>query len=95
MMNDTIKLIQNHRSIRNFLDKDIEDGIIDEILKSAQSMPSSINGQQSSVIVIKDKETKAKIAQLAGNQRWVEEAPVFWCFLWILQNQSCSGEKWS
>ncbi|BCJ92583.1 NADPH-dependent oxidoreductase [Anaerocolumna cellulosilytica] len=76
-MNETIQLIQNHRSIRSFLDKDIDNEIIDEILKSSQAMPSSINGQQTSVIVIRDKETKAKIAHLAGGQQWVEDAPVF------------------
>lgn len=93
MMNDTLKLIQNHRSIRSFLNKDIDDGIIDEILKSAQSMPSSINGQQSSVIVIKDKETKAKIAQLAGNQKWIEEAPVFLLFLMDFYKTNLAAEK--
>lgn len=92
-MNDTIKLIQDHRSIRSFLNKDIDDEIIDEILKAAQSMPSSINGQQSSVIVIKDKETKAKIAQLAGNQRWIEEAPVFLVFLMDFYKTNLAAEK--
>lgn len=80
-MNETMKLIQNHRSIRSFLDKNIDDTIIDEILKSSQAMPSSINGQQTSVIVIKDKETKAKIAELAGGQPWIEAAPVFLVFV--------------
>ena len=80
-MNETIKTIQNHRSIRNFLDKSIDDEIIDEILKSSQAMPSSINGQQTSVIVIKDKETKAKIAELASGQPWIAAAPVFLVFV--------------
>jgi FMN reductase [NAD(P)H] len=80
-MNEIIKTIQNHRSIRSFLDKSIDDEIIDEILKSSQAMPSSINGQQTSVIVIKDKDTKAKIAELAGGQPWIESAPVFLVFV--------------
>lgn len=80
-MNETIKTIQNHRSIRNFLDKEIDDSIIDEILKSAQAMPNSINGQQTSVIVIKDKEVKAKIAEFAGGQKWIDDAPIFLVFL--------------
>lgn len=76
-MNKKIKIIQNHRSIRSFLNKDIDNEIIDEILKASQSMPSSINGQQTSAVVIKDKETKAKIAHLAGDQKWIDDAPVF------------------
>ena len=54
-MNETISKIKDHRSIRNFLDKDVSEEFIDEIIKSSQSMPNSINGQQSSVIVIRDK----------------------------------------
>ena len=44
-------------------------------------MPSSINGQQTSAIVIKNKETKAKIAHLAGDQKWIDDAPVFIIFI--------------
>ncbi|MBE5975285.1 MAG: NADPH-dependent oxidoreductase [Paenibacillaceae bacterium] len=92
-MNETIRTIQNHRSIRSFLDKEVDDVIIDEILRAAQSMPNSINGQQSSVIVIKDKETKAKIAQLAGGQKWVEDAPVFLLFVLDFYKTSLAAEK--
>ena len=53
-MNDVVKLINNHRSIRSFQNKEVSEDIIDEILKSSQSMPNSINGQQTSVIVIRD-----------------------------------------
>lgn len=80
-MNDTIKIIQNHRSIRQYLDKDISDEIINEIVKSAQAMPNSINGQQTTVIVVRDKEKREKLAELTGNQPYVAEAPVFLVFL--------------
>ncbi len=42
-MSNTIDLIKNHRSIREYLDKDIPEELVDEILKSAQAMPNSIN----------------------------------------------------
>lgn len=92
-MNETIKTIQNHRSIRNFLDKDIDDVIIDEILKSAQAMPNSINGQQSSVIVIKDKKTKRKIAELSGGQTWIDDAPVFLVFVMDFYKTNLGAKK--
>lgn len=92
-MNETIKTIQNHRSIRSFLDKSIDDKIIDEILKSSQAMPTSINAQQISVIVIKDKETKAKIANLAGGQPWIEAAPVFLVFVIDFYKTNLAAEK--
>lgn len=92
-MNETIKIIQDHRSIRSFLDKSIDDEIIDEILRSSQAMPSSINGQQTSVIVIKDKETKAKIAELAGGQPWIEAAPVFLVFVMDFYKSNIGANK--
>lgn len=52
-MNETINLIKNHRSIRTYLEKNISDDILDEILKAVHSMPTSINGQQVSVIVVR------------------------------------------
>ncbi len=73
-MNETIKLIQNHRSIRTFLDKNITEETLDQILKSAQAMPNSINGQQTSVIVVRDKETKQKLAHLTGNPQIIHES---------------------
>lgn len=80
-MNNTIEIIKNHRSIRQYLDKDISNDIIDEIVKSAQAMPNSINGQQTSVIVVRDKAKREKLAELTGNQPYVAEAPVFLVFI--------------
>lgn len=80
-MNNTIEIIKNHRSIRQYLDKDISNEIVDEIVKSAQSMPNSINGQQTTIIVVKDKAKKEKLAELTGNQPWVAQAPVFLVFV--------------
>ena len=93
LMNETIKTIQNHRSIRSFLDKDIEDNLLDEIIQSAQAMPNSINGQQTSVIVIRSKETKARIAELAGGQKWIDDAPVFLVFVMDFYKTRLAAEK--
>ena len=92
-MNDVVKLIQNHRSIRSFQNKDISEEIIDEILKSSQSMPNSINGQQTSVIIIRNKEIKSQIAHLAGDQKWIEDAPVFLVFVMDFYKTHKAGEK--
>jgi FMN reductase [NAD(P)H] len=80
-VNHTIATIKNHRSIRNYLDKDIPDEMLKEILESAKSMPTSINGQQISIIVIKDKCKKEKIAEWTGGQPWIAQAPVFLVFV--------------
>lgn len=76
-MNDTIKSIRKHRSIRNYLEKDVPVEMLEEILESVRAMPTSINGQWLSVVVVKDKAKKARIAELTGNKAWIAQAPVF------------------
>lgn len=93
-MNEIIKSIQNHRSIRNYLDKDVSEDIINEVVKAAQAMPNSINGQQTSVIVVRDKEKKRKISELAGGQVWIDKAPVFLIFVMDFYKTSLGGEKY-
>lgn len=92
-MNNTIEIIKNHRSIRQYLDKDISDEIIDEIIHAAQAMPNSINGQQTTVIVVKDKKKKEKLAELVGNQEYVAKAPVFLIFVMDFYRTYLAGEK--
>ena len=79
-MNETIKTMMNHRSIRNYQDKDVDEKLIEVIIKAAQAAPSSINGQQVSIISVRNPEKKAKLAYLAGEQKYIEEAPVFLIF---------------
>lgn len=92
-MNNIIDTITNHRSIREYLDKDISDEIVDQIVSAAQAMPNSINGQQTSVIVVRDKEKKEKLAELVGNQPYVAKAPVFLVFVMDFYRTYLAGEK--
>lgn len=79
-MNATLEVMTNHRSIRRYLDTPVADEQLDQILAATQAMPSSVNGQQVSVIVVRDPQTRATIAQLAGGQPWIAQAPVFLVF---------------
>ncbi len=80
-MNPTINTIQNHRSIRDFSDQPLTEEQINAIVASAQSMPNSINGQQTSVIVVTDPDIKAQLSEFAGHQTWIKQAPVFMVFV--------------
>lgn len=79
-MNEVINSLTNHRSIRKYTDEDVSDSQLENIIKAAQAAPTSIGGQQFSIIAIKDKESKARIAHLAGDQPYIEQAPVFLLF---------------
>ena len=79
-MNEVIKLLNNHKSIRNYKDDIVSDGDLDLIIRASQAAPSSINGQQVTIIGVKDKEKKRKLSELVGNQVYVDKAPVFLVF---------------
>jgi FMN reductase [NAD(P)H] len=92
-MNETINLIKQHRSIRQYLDKDISEELVDEVLKATQAMPNSINGQQTSIIVVRDKEKKKKLSEVTGNQVYIDKAPVFLVFVMDFYKTSIGAEK--
>ncbi|WP_251552195.1 oxygen-insensitive NADPH nitroreductase [Neobacillus muris] len=92
-MNETIKTILNHRSIRQFEDKPLTDEQIKSIVQSAQSASTSSFIQAYSIIGIKDKEKKKKLAELAGNQEYVEKNGHFFVFCADLYRHSLIGEQ--
>ncbi|WP_078555312.1 NADPH-dependent oxidoreductase [Bacillus alkalicellulosilyticus] len=79
-MNNVIETLTNHRSIRSFTEQTIDNELLDQIADATQAAPSWINGQQMSVVVVKDSTTKQRLAELVGNQSAVAEAPVFFVF---------------
>ncbi|WP_157669406.1 NADPH-dependent oxidoreductase [Chitinibacter sp. GC72] len=76
-MNDTLQLMHQHRSIRSFQDQAISTETLDAILDAAYKGPTSINGQQVSLVVTQDASRRAQIADIAGGQPWIAQAPVF------------------
>ena len=76
-MNEVIKQLQNRRSVREFTGEKIKEEDLKTILATAQRAANSVNGQQTSLIVIKDKEKLAKIAELCGGQKHIAEAGAF------------------
>lgn len=79
-MNEVINTLLSHRSIRSYLDKPVEEEILDQIIKAIQAAPNWVNIQHVSIIAIKETERRKKFAQLCGNQNYIAEAPVFLVF---------------
>ncbi|MED4455058.1 NADPH-dependent oxidoreductase [Metabacillus fastidiosus] len=79
-MNDCIKTLMSHRSYRKYIEKEVDDKDLNIILSAAQAAPSWIHGQQVSIITVKDKTRKTKLAELCGNQEHIKQAPVFLLF---------------
>lgn len=76
-MNPIIEAQLNHRSIRKFTDKPVENDLLLDLIRAAQGAASSSFIQAYSLVQVTDTESRNKIAMLAGGQSWVEKAPEF------------------
>ncbi|MDP4089634.1 MAG: oxygen-insensitive NADPH nitroreductase [Bacillota bacterium] len=79
-MNETIKLLTSHRSIRKYREKAIEEEKVSLIIEAAQSASTSSFIQAYTILRIEDREKRNKIAELAGNQIYIQECPLFLVF---------------
>lgn len=69
-------VLKRRRMVRSFKDRQVDDAQIMMLLKNAHRAPSAGFLQQQEFIVIKNKETKAKLAEAAVSQDFVAQAPV-------------------
>lgn len=73
---EVFECILNRRSTRSFKPDKIDDKLLGVMLYSATHAPSAGNTQEWNFIVVKDDETKKKIANAALNQTFIAESPV-------------------
>jgi FMN reductase [NAD(P)H] len=92
-MNETIRLLHSHRSERSYKSDPIPDDILDSIIESAHLAPTSINSQQVSVVVVRDAASRERIAEIAGGQPWIAQAPVFLALVADLNKTRVGVEK--
>ena len=76
-----VPLLKSHRSIRKFTDEPIDDEMVNEIICAGLAAATSSNLQGTTVIRIRNPDTRAAIATLAGGQSYVESCAAFfiWC----------------
>ena len=77
MNSETIELMLAHRSIRSFTDEAIKTSTLERLIEAGQAAASSSFIQAYSVVRVTDKAVRAKIAEAAGGQKWINEAPEF------------------
>ncbi len=70
-------VISNRRSV-NFFDpeKDVSESLLKEMVEMAAMSPSGFNLQPWSLMVLRDKDEKMQLQNLAWNQHKISEAPV-------------------
>ncbi|MEC1520420.1 NADPH-dependent oxidoreductase [Neobacillus niacini] len=79
-MNQVVETMLAHRSIRKYSPQQVSNEDLDTIIRSTQAAPSWVNGQHVTIISIKDPGRREKMAELAGNQKHIIEAPIFLVF---------------
>jgi len=77
---DLYDLMMKRRSVRLFEDQEIPESMIEKLLDAAIHAPSGGNIQPLSIILIRSLERKKKLAELAGGQPWVRNAPLSMLF---------------
>ena len=73
---DVLTAISQRSSVRAYKARDIEEDKLKKILEAARLSPSASNRQEWKFIVVKNKETKKKLAKAAFGQSFIGEAPI-------------------
>ena len=92
-MNPVLESLFKHKSIRKYKDQPLEDEKLQYIIKAAQSAPTWCNGQQVSIVAIKDKSRKELFAKLCWDQKYISECSVFLIFCSDFYRVSLAFEK--
>jgi len=79
-MNEVIKLLQSHRSVRKFNNQQISQNVLDELIKCGQAASTSSFIQACTVIQVEDTMMRNELVQLAGNQSYIASAARFVVF---------------
>ena len=73
--------ILNHRSVRAFLPRALPEGTLELLVAAAQSASTSSNLQFWSVVAVQETARKSRLAELAGQQQFIRDAPLL--LVWL------------
>lgn len=91
MTTPTIEQMQRHASVRHYRPDPVLREWIETIVAAGQRASTSSNLQAYSAVAVTDPQTRARLAQLCGDQDHVHQAPVFlaWCADWSRLDRVC------
>jgi nitroreductase len=73
---DVFEAIAERRSVRSFLDKDVEEDKLKKVLDAGRQAPSANNRQEWKFVVVRDRELRRRLGEAANGQTFVGQAPV-------------------
>ncbi|MFH1755457.1 MAG: nitroreductase family protein [Candidatus Latescibacterota bacterium] len=69
-------MIARRKSVRSFLDRDVDEETLHRLLEAARIAPSANNRQEWRFVVVRDAEMRQKMVKAADDQKFVARAPV-------------------
>lgn len=88
---DFFDTVANRRSVRAYLNKELEDDKLQKILEAANAAPSAGDVQGYEIIVVKDQKQKEELSRAARNQSFLAQASVD---LVLIANQKRSAKRY-
>lgn len=73
---DVYTSISTRKSVRAFRDRDVPENVISRLLEAARLAPSASNRQEWRFVVVRNPETRKRLARAASGQKFVGQAPV-------------------
>ena len=91
-MNSTIETLKSHRSIRQYEDRPLPEGLLEELVACGQRASTSSNMQTYSVIHVAEPDRKAALAKLCGDQAQIHQSAAFLVFCADLNRCRLAGK---
>jgi nitroreductase len=73
---DVFEAIMRRRSVRAYTREEVSEEEVEKLIEAARWAPSAGNIQPLELIIVKNAETKRRLAEAALHQTFIEEAPV-------------------
>jgi nitroreductase len=80
MSNATAELLKSHRTVRQYTDQPLPEGLLEELIACGQQASTSSNLQAYSIIHVADPKKKSQIAELCADQEQIHQSAVFLAF---------------
>lgn len=73
---DLMEAIKTRRSVRRYKETPVPETLLKEVLNAARLAPSADNAQPWKLVVVRDEQTKLKLAAASNGQKFIAQAPV-------------------
>jgi nitroreductase len=87
---DFFDAVANRRSVRSYLDKEVEEDKLQKILEAGNAAPSAGDLQGYEIVVVRDRKQKEALSH-AANQPFIAQAPIV---LVVVANQKRSAQRY-